>query len=231
MKNKVLMGLAAIAMVAVLSSCGKKPQVEIDATNAAIEAAKTAEAAVYVPAEFKAVQDSMSVINADVAAQESKLFKKFGPAKAKLASTLTLANKVAADAVAKKAEVKKAVEDGMAAIKVVIEENKTLIAKAPKGKEGKAVLEQMTTEMTTIEASVVEAQGLYDKGAYMDALNKVKAANDRATGINTELKDAIAKVKGGKAPVAAPAKAPATAPAKAPAKTPAKTPAKAPVKK
>jgi hypothetical protein len=30
----------------------------------------------------------------------------------------------------------------------------------------------------------------------MDALNKVKAANERATGINTELKDAIAKVKG-----------------------------------
>ena len=44
MKNKVLMGLAAIVMVAVLSSCGKKPQAEIDATNAAIEAAKTAEA-------------------------------------------------------------------------------------------------------------------------------------------------------------------------------------------
>jgi hypothetical protein len=53
----------------------------------------------------------------------------------------------------------------------------------------------MKTEMTTIEASVVEAQGLYDKGTYMDALNKVKAANERATGINTELKDAIAKVK------------------------------------
>jgi hypothetical protein len=29
----------------------------------------------------------------------------------------------------------------------------------------------------------------------MDALNKGKAANERATGINTELKDAIAKVR------------------------------------
>jgi len=54
----------------------------------------------------------------------------------------------------------------------------------------------MKTEMATIEASVVEAQGLYDKGTYMDALNKVKAAKERAVGINTELKDAIAKVKG-----------------------------------
>jgi len=206
MKNKVLMGLAAIAMVAVLSSCGKKPQVEIDATNAAITAAQTAEAAVYVPAEFAAVQDSMKAIMADITAQESKLFKKFGPAKAKLATTLTLANKVAADAAVKKEEVKKEVETSLTAVKAVIEENKTLMAKAPKGKEGAAVLEQMKTEMTTIEASVAEAQGAFDKGTYMDALNKVKAANERATGINTELKDAIAKVKGKGKPAAAPAK-------------------------
>jgi hypothetical protein len=67
--------------------------------------------------------------------------------------------------------------------------------KAPRGKEGAAVLEQIKTETATIEASVVEAQGMYDKGTYMDALNKVKAANDRAVGINTELKEAIAKVR------------------------------------
>jgi hypothetical protein len=196
MKNKVLMGLAAIAMVAFLSGCGKVPQVQIDATNAAIEAAKTAEAAVYVPAEFAAVQDSMKAIMADVEVQNGKLFKKFGPAKIKLDATLALANKVAADAAVKKEEVKKEVETLMTEIKTVIEENKTLMKKAPRGKEGAAVLEQMKTEMATIEGSVVEAQGLYDKGAYMDADNKVKAAKERAVGINTELKEAIAKVKG-----------------------------------
>jgi len=196
MKNKVLMGLAAIAMVAFLSSCGKVPQAKVDATNAAIAAAQTAEAAVYVPAEFAAVQDSMKAINAEIEVQKSKLFKKFGPVTIKLDETLAAANKAATDAVAKKEDVKKEVETSLAAVKVVIEENKTLITKAPRGKEGAAVLEQIKTEMTTIEASVVEAQGLFDKGSYMDALNKVKAANERATGINTELKDAIAKVKG-----------------------------------
>jgi predicted small lipoprotein YifL len=195
MKNKVLMGLAAIAMVAVLSSCGKKPQVEIDATNAAIEAAKTAEAAVYVPAEFAAVQDSMSAIMADITAQESKLFKKFGPAKLKLEQTLAAATQVAANAAVKKEEVKNEVVTVMTEIKAVIEENTALMKKAPRGKEGAAVLEAMKTDMATIEASVAEAQGMFDKGAFMDALNKVKAAKERATGINTELKEAIAKVK------------------------------------
>ncbi len=195
MKNKVLMGLAAVAMVAVLASCGKKPQAEIDATNAAIESAKVAEAPVYLPAEFAAVQDSMNAINAEIAAQESKLFKKFGPAKAKLESTLALANQVAANAAVKKEEVKKEVETAIAEMKTVVEENKTLITKAPRGKEGAAVLEQIKTEMSTIETAAAEAQGLYDKGSYMDALNKVKASQERAVSINTELKDAIAKVK------------------------------------
>jgi len=195
MKNKVLMGLAAITMVAFLSSCGKVPQEKVDATNAAIAAAQTAEAAVYVPAEFAAVQDSMKAINAAIEVQNSKLFKKFGPIAIKLDETLAAANKVSADAAVKKEEVKKEVEGLMTGIKAVLEENTGLMKKAPRGKEGAAVLEQIKTETATIEASVVEAQGMFDKGAYMDALNKVKAANDRAVGINTELKEAIAKVR------------------------------------
>jgi len=195
MKNKVLMGLAAIAMVAFLSSCGKVPQTEIDATNAAIAAAQAAEANVYVPAEFTALQDSMNAITAAVETQKSKLFKKFGPIKERLASTLTLANTVAANAATKKEEVKKEAETLLNDIKAVIEENGKLLLKAPRGKEGAAVIEQIKADMATINTSVVDAQGLYDKGAYMDALNKIKAAKEKADGINTELKEAIAKVK------------------------------------
>jgi hypothetical protein len=182
-------------MVAFLSSCGKVPQTEIDATNAAIAAAQAAEANVYVPAEFTALQDSMNAITAAVETQKSKLFKKFGPIKEKLASTLTLANTVAANAATKKEEVKKEAETLLNDIKAVIEDNGKLILKAPRGKEGAAVIEQIKADMATINTSVADAQGLYDKGAYMDALNKIKAAKEKADGINTELKEAIAKVK------------------------------------
>ncbi len=195
MKNKVLMGLAAIAMVAVLSSCGKVPQEKIDAANAAITAAQTAEAAVYVPAEFAAVQDSMKAIMAEVEVQNGKLFKNYKNVTVKLDQTLAAANQVAANAATKKEEVKKEVETLMTEIKAVIEENGKLVKKAPRGKEGAAVLEQIKTEMATIDASVTETQGLYDKGAYMDADNKVKAAKERAVAINNELKEAIAKVR------------------------------------
>jgi predicted small lipoprotein YifL len=195
MKNKVLLGLAVIAMVAVLTSCGKKPQAEIDAATAAIEAAKTAEAAVYVPAEFAAVQDSLNAVMADITAKESKLFKNFKGETAKLASVLTLANTVAANAATKKEEVKAEAANLMTAIKTVIEENGKLIPKLPRGKEGAAVIEQIKADAATVDTSVVAAQGLFDKGSFMDALNKIKAAKEKAEGLNTEVKEVLTKAR------------------------------------
>jgi hypothetical protein len=196
MKNKLFLGLAALAMVAFLSSCGKVPQAQIDATQAAIDSAKVLQADIYVPVAFAACQDSMKVVAAAVEAQKSKMFKKFGPVKVTLDQTIVKARQVMADAVVKKAEVKKEVETLMTDIKAVNDENAKLFKRAPRGKEGAQVLEQMKTEMATIDSSVVEAQGMYDKGAYMDALNKVKAAKDSADKINGELKAAIKKVGG-----------------------------------
>jgi predicted small lipoprotein YifL len=195
MKNKVLMGLAVIAMVAVLSSCGKKPQAEIDAANAAVEAAKTAEAAVYVPAEFAALQDSLNAVLANITAKESKLFKNFKGETANLAGVVTLANTVAANAATKKEEVKAEAANLMTGIKTVIEENVKLIPKLPRGKEGAAVIEQIKADVATVDAAVVEAQGLFDKGSYMDALNKVKAAKEKADGLNAEVKEVLTKAR------------------------------------
>jgi len=195
MKNKILMGLAALAMVAVLSSCGKKPQVEIDAANAAIQAAQTAEASVYLPAEFAAVQDSLNAVMADITAQESKLFKNFGTAKEKLASVVTLANQVASNAAVKKEEVKAEVANLLTGIKTVIEENGKLIPKLPRGKEGAEVIEQIKADVATVDTSVVEAQGLFDKGSYMDALNKINAAKEKADSLNAEVKEVLTKAR------------------------------------
>jgi hypothetical protein len=195
MKKRVLMGLAAIAMVAFLSSCGKYPQAEVDATNAAIAAAQAAEANVYVPVEFAQLQDSMNVVLANAETQKSKLFKNFGPVKEELTKTTALANKVSADAGVKKEEVRKEAETLLGNIKSVIEENGKLIPKLPRGKEGAQVIEQMKADLATLDTSVAEAQGMYEKGAYMDALNKVKAANDKAVSLNTEIKEVLTKAR------------------------------------
>lgn len=189
------MGLAVISMVAVLTSCGKKPQAEIDAVNAAIEAAKTAEAATYLPAEFAALQDSLNAVMTAITAKESKMFKNFKTEVAKLAEVTALANTVTANVAAKKEEVKAEVTNMMTSIKAVIEENGKLIPKLPRGKEGAAVIEQIKADVATVDAAVAEAQGLFDRGSFMDAMNKIKAAKEKAEGLNAEVKEVLTKAR------------------------------------
>jgi len=195
MKNKILLGLAAIAMVAVLASCGKKPQVEIDAANAAIAAAQTAEANVYLPGEFAALQDSMNAINAKIAEVDGKLFKNYKTVVADLAKVKTAAETVATNVAVKKDEVKKEVEGLLNNIKAVVAENAKLLPKLPRGKEGAAVIEQIKGDLTAVDATVAEAQSLFDKGTYMDALGKIKAATDKAASLNAEIKEILTKAR------------------------------------
>ncbi|MDY0098522.1 MAG: hypothetical protein RBR81_04925 [Bacteroidales bacterium] len=195
MKNKVLMGLATLMMVAFLTGCGKAPQAQIDAVNAAIEAAKTAEANVYLPDEFAALQESMNSAMADIETQKGKLFKKFGDVKLKLDETLAKANQLTSDVAGKKEEVKGQVSTLMDGIKTVIEENGKLIPKLPRGKEGAQVIEQIKADLATVDAAVVEAQGLFDKGSFMDALNKINAAKEKAESLNAEIKEVLTKAR------------------------------------
>lgn len=51
----------------------------------------------------------------------------------------------------------------------------------------------MKDELDAIEVAVAEATATFDAGDLLGALDKAKAAKDKATSINTELNDVIAK--------------------------------------
>lgn len=196
MKNRILIAVALVAMIGMLTSCGKLPQEKIDAANAAIAAAKTAEADVYVPAEFAELENQMKATMAEIEVQNSKLFKKFGPSIEQLDAIIAKSDVVTQNAAAAKELVKAEVETLMAEYNTALALNKELMVKAPKGKEGKAVLEQMQTELVAIEASFAEANELFNNGMYMKAKDKVAAAKASIDNMNTELQAAIDRVKG-----------------------------------
>ena len=199
MKNKLVFSLTTLVFAALLiTACSKLPQAEIDQANLAIDSARIAGADVYVPEDFLSLQDSLKAVMEDVEAQKSKLFKNYGSAQEKLVQVAQLAKEVEAKAEVRKVEVKNEVDTLLTEMATLIEENKQLIAKAPRGKEGASALEAMKNEIATIETSVSEATALRDSGDLMAALDKVKAAKDQATALNTELKDVIAKYKGRK---------------------------------
>lgn len=196
MKNRLFLGFA-VAMMIIATSCGKMPQENIDATKAAIEAAKTAQADVYMAPEFKALEDSLAVVMQGVEAENSKFFKNFGAYTVKLDTLKVQAEAVAAAVPAKKEAVKQQAEATLAAVKTAIDETKALLAKAPKGKEGKAALEQISNDLNTLTAMVAEMEtSLTGDVNYAQVLNKLDAAKQSVEGLNAELTEAIAKKAG-----------------------------------
>lgn len=185
--------VTALSLAVVLSSCGKAPQAEIDAANAAIEAAKAIGADVYVAEDFAALQDSMKAVNEEVEAQNAKLFKNFNKVKEQLVVVTQLADETKAKAETRKAEVKAEVEALQVEVSDLLTQNNELIAKAPKGKEGAAALEAIKSDNELIAASLTEVAGLVEADNLMAALDKVKASKEKASAINTELSEVIAK--------------------------------------
>ncbi len=194
MKNKFLLSLSALAIALfVFSGCAKVPQAEIDNANVAIEAAKTAQADVYVPEAFAALQDSMNVAVTSIEAKKSKLFKSYKNEKAQLINVVAISEDVKAKTEARINELKAEIQQTLTDITTIVEENKTLITQAPKGKGGSTVLMAIKAEIATIETSAAEVQAAVGTESFIATLDKAKAVKEQASNINNELKVVIEK--------------------------------------
>lgn len=195
MKTRTL-ALTAIAFSAIFASCGKLPQAEIDTAKASVEEAQAAGADIYLPDTYIALQDSMNSVMENVEVQKSKMFKNYSEAKEGLAGVTAYAQEVKVQAEAKKEEVKNEITQLLNEVKTLIESNKQLVAEAPKGKEGATALQAMNNEIGAVETSINEASVMFEQGSYMATLDKVKAAKEKASALNAELQDIMAKYKG-----------------------------------
>jgi hypothetical protein len=193
MKTKMTLILTAVSIAVLFTSCGKVPQLELDAANAAIEQAKVVGADVYATAEFTALQDSMRAVTEDVETQKGKIFANYGAVKSQLAVITEMASAAEVKAEAKKQEVKLEIVDLQAEIASILAQNSELVTQAPKGKEGVAALEAIKSENSLIETSANEVSSLVASNDLLPALDKAKAAKEKAMAINTELNEVIAK--------------------------------------
>ncbi|MEG0795415.1 MAG: hypothetical protein RR397_02730 [Odoribacter sp.] len=198
MKNRLFLGFAVVMMI-VATSCGKMPQEKMDATKVAVESAQAAQADIYMAPEFKALQDSLASVMQSIEAENSNFFKNFDAQSAQLDVLKAQAESVAAAVPAKKEAVKQEAETVMASVKTAIDETKALLAKAPKGKEGKAALEQIGNELNVVTTTVgeVEASMAGDVN-FVQVLDRLNAAQKSVSDLNAELTEAIAKKAGKK---------------------------------
>jgi methyl-accepting chemotaxis protein len=194
MKNRFFLVVATVAVVALATSCAKVPQAALDAATAALDSAKAVQTDVYFPEEYAALDDSLTVMLQNIETQKSKSAADFKTIKTGADEIAAKAAELAGNVETKKAEVKAEAETMLGDAATLLDEAKTLITKAPRGKEGKAVLDEMKDELGVIENSLTEAKTAFDEGTnYMQVVDKVKAASDNLNGIITELKEAMAK--------------------------------------
>jgi PBP1b-binding outer membrane lipoprotein LpoB len=197
MKSKLMIAIAAMGIAVLFSSCAKVPQAEVDAATAAIQEVKDAGADLYVPEAYQALVDSMKSANEKIEVAKAKWFPNYTKAKETLAFVSQNAVDTKAKSEARKVELKAETETMIGEVKALVAENTALIAKAPRGKEGKEALEAIKSDLAVAETTVTEVEALLANGDLIGSNDKIKAAKEKATSIKAELEEAIAK-KGGK---------------------------------
>jgi len=195
MKMKLLSGIVLMSLALVFSSCQKYPQAEVDQTNAAIEAARVAEADVYAADEFTALKDSLAMVINSVEKEKSKLFSNYKEELTKLTSTVEMATSVAEKAQTKKVEMKEEATAILTELVTIIDQNTKMIAKAPRGKEGKAALELIQNELTSVQTGMEEASAKLESGDVFNGINQAKAIKEKAVSIHTELVEVLTKAR------------------------------------
>lgn len=197
MKTRILLSLvAAVAVLGLIAGCAKAPdQARIDAVNAALKAAQDAEANRYVPAQYNAAADSLKAAMAEIEKQNSKfaLFRKYALANHLLQVAEEKAKEAAEAAIAKKEEVKNEATGLIQQATDAVKETKKLLVKAPRGKEGRQALELIKNDINVVDTTIAEATAAIEKGDYLTARDKAKAALDKANALTAELKEVISK--------------------------------------
>ncbi|QSE96490.1 hypothetical protein [Fulvivirga lutea] len=198
MKTNILILSAIIPGILVLTSCQELPKEAIDKASAAVENAKTSGAEMYDAENYQLLEDSLKNAMTSVDAESGKFFKDYQNAIKNLEGVSSFATTVTTNVEVKKEEVKAKVTATINEVKALIAENQQLITEAPKGKEGTTALLAMKGELSVLESTLTETNTLLEQGQLQPSLEKATVAKDKATTLNTELKDITSKYKSAK---------------------------------
>jgi argininosuccinate lyase len=190
----------AFVLMAFVAGCGTKPQQEIDAATAAMNALISEGLGKYAPEDEKKLKDAMAAVNAELQVQEGKTFKNYDKTKQLLADLTKMVADMKAALPAKKEKAKQAAMAALEAAKAAVADAKKMLAKAPKGKGASADIEALRGDVKGAEEMLPEVQGLIEKEDYNAAMVKANAIKDKAAGVGDQITKALEKVKGAKPP-------------------------------
>jgi hypothetical protein len=203
--KKVTMRLVLVLAFSVAASllffaCASAPKEEIAATQTAIQAAQTDDVRTYAEESLKDATDTMAKATAEVQTQDEKfaLSRDYKAASDLLKQAKEKAAKVVTDAQANKAKAKADAEALITSLTPMLADAKKALATAPRGKDTKAELEAMQSDLKSAEEALTAATQAMSQEKYKDALGQANTAKTKASGIIEQVNAAKAKLRGGK---------------------------------
>jgi hypothetical protein len=193
MKTRLWSVCVLVLGLAFFIGCAKPPTTAIDAARQAIEAAKTAQAAEYAQRSLSNAETAYSTLEAELKAQEGKfaLFRSYKKATEMATAAKAAGDQAVADANAAKEQARKESEALIGQVKTAIEEAKTMLASAPRGKGSQMDIKALEADLAAVETSLAEVETTYASGAYLRCKAKAQATMQSVNNIKSTITTAI----------------------------------------
>lgn len=199
MKSSLSYLVFSVILMFMFTACSKQPAQEITAAKSAVDTVISEGAEKYASEDAKKLNADLTAAMDEIKTQDGKFMKNYDKAKGMLAKVKADAETLKTGLAAKKEEAKKNAVASQEAAKAAIDEAKTLLSKAPKGKGSSADIEAMKADIKGIEEAFPDVQKLIDAEDYVAASDKANAMKDKAAEISGQIKQAMEKVGAPKA--------------------------------
>ncbi|WP_447978809.1 hypothetical protein [Candidatus Nitrospira bockiana] len=188
--------LLAVPALLLIIGCAKAPTEKVAAAEKAVNDARAAGAAKYLPDEFAKLEGTLTSAKNELAEQDAKfgLLRDYEKAEQSLAAVQTDAARVASETTKKKEEAKAAAVQAQQGAQEAVKNAQDLVARAPVGKD-RAAVEAIKADVEGLVTSLPEIQKAIDAEDYQAAEAKAKAVQEKSQAVATEIETALAKVQ------------------------------------
>ena len=182
-----------LALAFTLTACGTPPTAEMDAARAAIDAVVADGAEQYTAADLKTIKDHLAGAEAEIKAQEGKMFKKFDQPKLTLVQVKADAEALKGKVATVKEEMKNSAIAALAEAGAAVAEAKAKVDAAPVGKGSMADIEMIKADVAGLETALTGVQPLIDSGDFAAANEQAVAIKTKAQSVTEEIRVAEEK--------------------------------------
>jgi hypothetical protein len=177
-----------LSMMFIAAGCGSPPQAELDSAQAALDAAKQAQADVYAPDAYTRAKNSLADARAKVEQSDYEAAKTSAvQAKEQAEQALSLAGTNKQQMMVEAQNIANRVSTGLG-------DARTALDGAPRGKGADDDLDQLRADLGQAEASLSGARNSLNGGNAKSALEQAKSADNKLSSVQSAVQVAMKKI-------------------------------------